>query len=83
MASAVVVLHEDCDPVEADDRTLPYTAYLVSYLKEGKVTYDVTICNKRVDLFDHYYDKYKGDFIRFDQTEGRVSPKLWNAGKKK
>ena len=83
MAGAVVILHEDCDPEKADDKTLPYTSYLVKYLKEGKGTYDVTSCNKIVELFDHYYDKYKEDFIRFDQTEGRVSPKLWNNGKKK
>tara|TARA_B100000085_G_C18216373_1_gene379878 strand:+ start:36 stop:287 length:252 start_codon:yes stop_codon:yes gene_type:complete len=83
MAGAIVILHEDCDPEKADDKTLPYTSYLVKYLKGGKVTYDVSICNKRVELFDYYYDKYKEDFIRFDQTEGRVSPKLWNNGKKK
>jgi len=83
MTSALVILHEDCDPEKANDKTLPYTSFLVKYLKEGKVTFDVAICNKKVELFDHYYDRYKEDFIRFDQTEGRVSPKLWNNDKKK
>ena len=82
MAAALLVLHEDCDPEKANDKDLPYTSYLVKYMKDGKITYDVTVCNKRVELFDHYYDKYKSDFIRFDQTEGRVSPKLWNNGKR-
>ena len=77
------LIQEKCDPKAADDRQLPYTSYLVKYLKDGKITYDVVVCNKRVELFDHYYDKYNKDFIRFDQTEGRVSPKLWNNGKKK
>ena len=83
MAAALLILYEDCDPEKANDKELPYTSYLVKYLKDGKITYDVVVCNKRVELFDHYYDKYNKDFIRFDQTEGRVSPKLWNNGKKK
>lgn len=80
---SIKIVHENCDPEKADDKTLPYTAYLVTYLQDGKKTYDVSICNKQVDLFDHYYDKYKKDFIRFDQTEGRMNPKLWNDGSKK
>jgi hypothetical protein len=83
MVGSVVVLHEDCDPEKANDRTLPYTSYLVKYLKDSKLTYDICISNKRVDLFDYYYDKYKGDFIKFDQTEGRINPRLWNNGKTK
>jgi len=74
---SIKILHEGCDIELATDKTLPYTSYLVKYLVEGNPTYDITICNKKVDLFDYYYDKYKSDFIRFDQTEGRVSPKMW------
>ena len=55
----------------------------MKYLKDSKLTYDICISSKRVDLFDYYYDKYKGDFIKFDQTEGRISPRLWNNGNKK
>ena len=77
------VVYEACDPEKAEDRSLPYTSYLVEYLKDGAKTYDVAVCNKVVDLFDHYYDKYKKDFIRFDQTEGRQNPKMWNPPKEK
>lgn len=80
---SIKIVHENCDPEKAEDKTLPYTAYLVTYLQDGKKTYDVSICNKKVDLFDHYYDKYKKDFIRFDQAEGRMNPKMWNDGSKK
>ena len=80
---SIKIVHENCDPEKAEDKTLPYTAYLVTYLQDGKKTYDVSICNKQVDLFDHYYDKYKKDFIRFDQAEGRMNPKMWNDGSKK
>ena len=73
----IKIIHEACDPELANDKTLPYTSYLVKYLKEGQVTYDVTNCGKQTELFDHYYDTYKKDFIRFDQTEGRMNPKMW------
>ena len=32
------VIHEKCDPKLADDRKLPYTAYLVQYEVDGKET---------------------------------------------
>ena len=57
------VLHEKCDPKLAEDRKLPYTAYLVEYVDkengEDKTFYDITTCLKQTDMFDYYYDKYK------------------------
>ena len=73
----IKIIHEACDPELANDKSLPYTSYLVRYLKEGQVTYDITNCGKQAELFDHYYDTYKKDFIRFDQTQGRMNPKMW------
>jgi hypothetical protein len=29
------IIHEDCDPDKALDKSLPYTAYLVEYKKDG------------------------------------------------
>ena len=72
------ILHENCDRKLADDRELPYTAFLVQYELEGKVTYDIAMSSKAVELFDHYYDKYKKDFRRFDATAGMVDPRRWN-----
>jgi hypothetical protein len=73
----IKVLFEDCSPSDAEDRGLPYNAYLVEYIIEGQPKYDIVQCSKAVELFDHYYDKYKKDFVKFTQTEGRVSPKLY------
>ena len=73
----IKIIHEACDPELSKDKSLPYTAYLVKYLKEGQVTYNITNCGKQTELFDHYYDTYKKDFIRFDQAEGRINPKMW------
>jgi hypothetical protein len=70
-------LHQKCDPELANDRELPYTAYIVTYEEDGEVLYDIVICNKKVEIFDYYWDKYREGLIGFKQTEGRVNPKLW------
>ena len=73
----IKILQRDC-PVEAgEDRTLPYTSYLVCYLIDGVQHYDLVTSNKNVDIFDHYYDLYKKDLLWYKQTEGRANPKLW------
>jgi hypothetical protein len=81
--STVQILHEKCDPKLADDRALPYTAYLVQYEVEGKLEHDIVISTKQVEIFDHYYDKYKQDFKKFTQSAGTVDPRRWmNANQK-
>ena len=77
MSDKVIVYKKGCDPSEAEDRSLPYIAYLVEYLQDGMTKFDICMAGKRVDLFDYYYDMYKQDFIRFTQTEGRINPRLW------
>lgn len=71
------ILYEDCDPDKALDKSLPYTAYLIEYKKDGESHYDVVIGKKRVEIFDHYWDKYRDDFVTMKQSEGRINPKLW------
>ena len=75
--SKIKVLQHDCQPEAAQDRTLPYTSFIVCYLIDGTQHYDIVTSNKNVDIFDHYYDRYKKDLKWYKQTEGRVSPKLW------
>lgn len=71
------ILHRNCDPELANDRSLPYTCYLVKYMVDGAFVYDLVVANKRVDIFDYYWDLYREDLIEFTQSEGRVNPKLW------
>ena len=73
------VIHEKCDPKLADDRKLPYTAYLVQYEVEGKETYDIAMGSGQVEIFDHYYDKYKKGFKSLTQSKGTMRPNLWNS----
>lgn len=82
MGKGIRMIHRDCDPTLADDRSLPCTAFLVEYI-EGDITkFDIVMASKKVDIFDEYWDKYREDLIRFTQTEGRTNPKLWNPPKK-
>ena len=77
MAKGINILFRDCDPELSQDRSLPYTAYLVEYV-EGDITkFDIVTCGKRVEIFDHYWDTYRHDFVNMTQTEGRVNPKLY------
>ena len=77
------ILHEDCDPKLAQDKKLPYTAYLVCYEKDntGTLHHDLTVAGTQVEIFDHYYDKYKKGFQWMKQSEGRVAPHLWQTKK--
>ena len=80
---SIRILHQNCDPSLADDKSLPYTAYLVEYDDENNTCYDIVICNKKTDIFDHYWDRYREGLVRFTQTEGRMNPKLWSSKTKK
>ena len=76
--TGIKILKQNCDPKDAEDKSLPYTAFLVEYKQDGKSVYDLAIGNKSVDLFDYYYDLYKKDFVTFKQSSGRINPTLWN-----
>ena len=72
------ILYENCQPKDALDKTLPYTSYLVEYLKDGKPHYDVSLGDKQAEVFDYYWDKYKQDLKKIDNTGGLVNPNRWD-----
>ena len=71
------ILHQNCDPKLANDRSLPYNCYLVTYEIDGALAYDLVIPDKQVEIFDYYWDKYREGLKGWKQSEGRVNPKLW------
>ena len=78
----IKIIHENCDASLAKDTSLPYTAYLIEYETGGSVQYDIAVSSKKVDIFDHYWDKYRG-VLSMKQTDGKTNPKLWNDPSKK
>ena len=76
--SSITVLHEKCDLEKDNNIKLPYTAYVVQYVHEGNLVHDIAMAQKAVDIFDHYYDKYKKEFKWLKQSKGTTRPNLWN-----
>ena len=76
------IIHENCSLEKAKDKTLPYSAYLITYESGSGIQHDIAVSNKQVDIFDHYWDKYHS-VISMKQTEGQVNPKQWNDPKEK
>ena len=76
------IIHENCDPKLAEDKKLPYTAYLIQYQIEAnnvlQTRHDIAMGSQAVELFDYYYDKYKKGFKWLKQSEGRLRPQEWN-----
>lgn len=77
----MIVVHQNCDPSLAQDRSLPYTAYLVEYEIDGSKCFDIVIPSNRIEIFDYYWDRYREGLKSFKQAEGRVNPKLWASQK--
>ena len=73
----IKILQQDCDPSLSEDKSLPYTAYMVEYVQDEKTLFDIVICSKVSDIFDHYWDNYKENLINITQTSGTVNPKVW------
>ena len=48
------ILYENCQPKDALDKSLPYTSYLVEYVKDGKPHYDVFICDKAINSLEFF-----------------------------
>ena len=71
------ILHQNCEPSVANDRELPYNAYLVTYEIDGAIAYDIVIPDKQIEIFDYYWDRYREGLKGWKQSEGRVNPKLW------
>ena len=75
----VKVINEKCEKSAADDKTLPKSAYLVTYVKEEKITYDIVMADSRVEIFDHYWDTYKEGLQSISWTRCNVNPRQWNS----
>ena len=54
----------------------PTDAMIVTYEFAGKVHQDLTR-GSRVDVFDMYYDKFKGGLKSIEYGLGNIKPNLW------
>lgn len=73
----VKMIHENCDQDLAQNKDLPSNSYIVAYVVEDQIKYDIVQSDSRVHIFDLYYDKYKN--VRgMKWTSGIVNPRVWN-----
>jgi hypothetical protein len=74
----MMVIHKDCNPSLAKDKSLPINSYIVSYIFRDINKYDIVQAGSFVEVFDTYYDEYgKGSIQSIKWTDGRVSPKVY------
>jgi hypothetical protein len=71
------ILKQNCTLDEAKDTQVPNDAYIVTYMRDGKVCYDLTRASKRVNIFDMYYDNLGSVIVDIDWGYGKINPKLW------
>ena len=76
MGKGINIIHVNCDPSAADDKSLPRDSYLVTYGDNNEQKHDI-VQGLQSDIFDQYWDKYKKDFVNMTQSEGRMNPKLY------
>lgn len=72
----MTILHKECDPSLAKDKSLPRDSYLISYMKEETLVYDIAR-GSRVELFDYYYDNFR-NVTEISWTNGTVNPKTYD-----
>ena len=67
------VLLEQTTQEKAKDTSFPTDAYNVTYTVDGKDMLDVCCAQKKADVFDLYYDKYK-NVKSIEYGSGTISP---------
>ena len=70
------IVVEDGSLEDVRTKKAPTDCYIVKYLYEDKIHFDLTRGTK-VTLFDMYWDKFKGGLKSIDYGNGTIKPNLW------
>lgn len=71
------ILKQNCSLEEAQDTEVPTDAYIVSYVIDDQLCYDLTRTGKRSNIFDMYYDNLGPVVRNIDWGYGKLNPKTW------
>lgn len=75
----MLLIHKDCDPSVANNKSLPRNSYLVTYQESNEKKYDIVQSGSFAEVFDNYYDQYgKGSILSIKWSEGTINPKSYN-----
>ena len=70
------IIIEDGTFADVSTRQAPTDAYIIKYLYEDKIHFDLTRGTK-ITLFDMYWDKFKGNLKSIGYGNGTIKPNLW------
>ena len=70
------IVVEDGSSEDVSTKNAPTDAYIIKYLYEDKIHFDLTRGTK-ITLFDMYWDKFKGGLKSIDYGNGSIKPNLW------
>ena len=72
----MIILHQDCDLELSKDKNLPRDSFIVEYMNDNQLCYDIVRSSSQVEVFDYYHDKsYTVKSINW--TEGNINPKSY------
>ena len=70
------IIIEDGSLEDVSTKQAPTDAYIIKYVHEDKVCFDLTRGTK-IKLFDMYWDKFKDGIKSIDYGKGSIKPNLW------
>ena len=70
------IIVEDGSLDEVRTKQAPTDAYIIKYVHDDQVRYDLTRGTK-IKLFDMYWDKFKSGIQSIDYGSGTIKPNLW------
>ena len=70
------IIVEDGSLDEVRTKQAPTDAYIIKYVHDDQVRYDLTRGTK-IKLFDMYWDKFKGGIKSIEYGMGSIKPNLW------
>ena len=70
------IIVEDGSSEDVSTKKAPTDAYIIKYLHEDKIHFDLTRGSK-ITLFDMYWDKFKGNLKSIGYGNGTIKPNLW------
>ena len=73
---SMIILHQECEPSLAKDRRLPRDSYMVTYIKDDNIVYDIAR-GSRVELFDYYHDNFRS-VKSINWTDGAINAKVYD-----
>lgn len=72
----MIILHQGCEPEIAKDKSLPRDAFLVTYMNDNQICYDIVRSGSQVEVFDYYHDK-SYTVKKIEWTQGTAHPKMY------